>query len=61
MPLLHVQPKSDAAPGQGFEPTSFTWHIAVGREVETQVLARAIAWHSEHRVELGNNHTIVVR
>ncbi len=35
--------------------------IAAGRDVETQVLARAIAWHSEHRVLLGNNRTIVFR
>lgn len=35
--------------------------VAAGRDVETQVLARAIAWHSEHRVLLGNNRTIVFR
>ena len=33
--------------------------IARGRDVEIQVLARAIAWHSEHRVLLGNGRTVV--
>jgi formyltetrahydrofolate deformylase len=34
---------------------------AVGRDVEAQVLARAIRWHSEHRVLLDHNHTVVFR
>ena len=34
---------------------------AVGRDVEAQVLARAIRWHSEHRVLLDRNHTVVFR
>ena len=35
--------------------------IAAGRDVEVQVLARAVAWHSEHRVLLGQRRTIVFR
>lgn len=35
--------------------------IAAGRDVEVQVLARAVAWHSEHRVLLGQNRTVVFR
>jgi formyltetrahydrofolate deformylase len=35
--------------------------IAAGRDVEVQVLARAVAWHSEHRVLLGQKRTIVFR
>ena len=32
-----------------------------GRDVEAQVLARAVKWHSEHRVLLNGNRTVVVR
>jgi formyltetrahydrofolate deformylase len=35
--------------------------IAAGRDVEVQVLARAVAWHAEHRVLLGQRRTIVFR
>ena len=34
---------------------------AAGRDVEAQVLARAIRWHSEHRVLLHHNRTVVFR
>jgi len=34
---------------------------AAGRDVEAQVLSRAIRWHSEHRVLLDRNHTVVFR
>ncbi len=34
---------------------------SAGRDVEAQVLARAIRWHSEHRVLLDRNHTVVFR
>ncbi len=34
---------------------------AAGRDVEAQVLARAIRWHSEHRVLLHRNRTVVFR
>ena len=35
---------------------------AAGRDVEAQVLARAVRWHSEHRVLLGTgNRTVVFR
>jgi formyltetrahydrofolate deformylase len=33
--------------------------VAAGRDVEVQVLARAVTWHSEHRVLLGHNRTVV--
>jgi formyltetrahydrofolate deformylase len=32
---------------------------AAGRDVEAQVLSRAIRWHSEHRVLLDRNRTVV--
>jgi formyltetrahydrofolate deformylase len=35
--------------------------VAAGRDVEVQVLARAVTWHSEHRVLLGQNRTVVFR
>jgi formyltetrahydrofolate deformylase len=35
--------------------------VAAGRDVEVQVLARAVAWHSEHRVLLGHRRTVVFR
>ena len=34
---------------------------AAGRDVEAQVLARAVKWHSEHRVLLNGTRTVVVR
>ncbi len=34
---------------------------AAGHDVEAQVLARAVKWHSEHRVLLNGNRTVVVR
>lgn len=34
---------------------------AVGRDVEAQALARAVRWHSEHRVYLSGARTIVFR
>ena len=34
---------------------------AAGRDVEAQVLARAIRWHSEHRVLLDRHRTVVFR
>ncbi len=35
--------------------------IAAGRDVESQVLARAVKWHSEHRVLLNGHRTVVFR
>jgi formyltetrahydrofolate deformylase len=35
--------------------------VAVGRDIEAQVLARAVAWHSQHRVLLNGNRTVVFR
>ncbi|HSX69015.1 formyltetrahydrofolate deformylase [Nocardioides sp.] len=41
------------------DPSEMT---AAGRDVEAQVLSRAIRWHSEHRVLLGTgNRTVVFR
>ena len=34
---------------------------AVGRDVECQVLARAVAWHTKNRVMINGNRTIVFR
>jgi formyltetrahydrofolate deformylase len=31
-----------------------------GRDVEAQVLARAVTWHAEHRVLLNGNKTVVL-
>ena len=33
--------------------------VAVGRDVECQALARAVKWHSEHRVLLDGRRTVV--
>ncbi|WP_030548740.1 formyltetrahydrofolate deformylase [Streptomyces albus] len=33
--------------------------VAVGRDVECQALARAVKWHSEHRVLLNGHRTVV--
>ena len=35
--------------------------MAAGRDVEVQVLARALAWHTERRVLLDHNRTVVFR
>ena len=35
--------------------------VAAGRDVESAVLARAIKWHSEHRVLLNGTRTVVFR
>ena len=35
--------------------------IAAGRDVEAQVLSRAVRWHSESRVLLDGNRTVVFR
>jgi len=34
---------------------------AIGRDVEAQVLARAVRWHTEHRVLLNGHRTVVFR
>ena len=34
--------------------------VEVGRDVEAQVLARAVTWHAEHRVLLNGNRTVVL-
>jgi formyltetrahydrofolate deformylase len=34
---------------------------AVGRDVECQVLARAVAWHTQNRVMINGNRTVVFR
>jgi formyltetrahydrofolate deformylase len=35
--------------------------VAAGRDVEAQVLARAVKWHSEHRVLVNDRRTVVFR
>ncbi|MEO0002498.1 MAG: hypothetical protein RLZZ22_190 [Pseudomonadota bacterium] len=34
---------------------------SLGRDTESQVLARAVKWHSEHRVRLNGHRTVVFR
>ena len=34
---------------------------AMGRDTESQVLARAVKWHSEHRVLLNNHKTVIFK
>ena len=34
---------------------------AIGRDVESQVLARAVKWHVENRVLLNGHRTVVFR
>jgi formyltetrahydrofolate deformylase len=34
---------------------------ALGRDTESQVLARAVKWHSEHRVQLNGHKTVVFK
>ena len=34
---------------------------STGRDTESMVLARAVKWHSEHRVLLNGNKTVVFR
>jgi formyltetrahydrofolate deformylase len=35
--------------------------VALGRDVENVVLARAVRWHAEHRVMLNGPKTVVFR
>jgi formyltetrahydrofolate deformylase len=35
--------------------------VAAGRDVEAQVLARAVRWHSQSRVMLNGHRTVVFR
>jgi formyltetrahydrofolate deformylase len=34
--------------------------VEAGRDVEAQVLARAVTWHAEHRVLLNGSRTVVL-
>ena len=34
--------------------------VEAGRDVEAQVLARAVTWHADHRVLLNGNRTVVL-
>jgi len=34
---------------------------AMGRDTESQVLARAVKWHSEHRVLLNGHKTVIFK
>jgi formyltetrahydrofolate deformylase len=42
--------------GHGMTPEQF---VAAGRDVESRVLSRAVAWHAEHRVLPGSRRTVV--
>ena len=42
----------------GFQPDQLA---AAGRDVECQVLARAVTWHCENRVLLNGSRTVVFR
>ena len=42
--------------GHGMTPDQL---VAVGRDVECQVLSHAVAWHSEHRVLINGTRTVV--
>jgi formyltetrahydrofolate deformylase len=42
--------------GHGLTPDQL---VGVGRDVECRVLARAVAWHAEHRVLLNGRRTVV--
>ena len=33
--------------------------VTIGREIEANVLARAVRWHTEHRVQLNGQKTVV--
>ena len=39
--------------------TSASEMVAIGREIESSVLARAVRWHLEHRVLMNGNKTVV--
>ena len=42
----------------GLTPAILT---AIGRDTESQVLARAVKWHSEHRVLLNGHKTVIFK
>ena len=63
----YVTPELDEGPiieqdgervDHGLSPEDFT---AVGRDIESVVLARAVRWHVEHRVLLNGHKTVVFR
>lgn len=63
----YVSPDLDAGPiiEQGVERVDHTLDAvglaAVGRDIECVTLARAVAWHLEHRVLLNGSRTVVLR
>jgi formyltetrahydrofolate deformylase len=62
----YVTPDLDEGPiiEQGLMRVDHTFSparlVEAGRDVETQVLARAVTWHAEHRVLLNGNRTVVL-
>jgi formyltetrahydrofolate deformylase len=62
----YVTPDLDEGPiiEQGLMRVDHTYSparlVEAGRDVETQVLARAVTWHAEHRVLLNGNRTVVL-
>jgi formyltetrahydrofolate hydrolase len=63
---IHVTPDLDEGPiieqdVLRVDHTSGPRRLAkVGRDVEAQVLARAVTWHAEHRVLLNGNRTVIL-
>ncbi len=61
----YVTPDLDEGPiiEQGLMRVDHTYSpeqlVEAGRDVETQVLARAVTWHAEHRILLNGNRTVV--
>ena len=61
----YVTPEVDGGPiiDQAVERVSHALspddYVAVGRDIESQVLARAVRWHCEHRIMLNGRRTIV--
>jgi formyltetrahydrofolate deformylase len=62
----YVTPDLDEGPiiEQGLMRVDHTYSperlVEAGRDVETQVLARAVTWHADHRVLLNGNRTVVL-
>ncbi len=63
----YVTPDLDEGPiiEQGVERVDHTHTpddlVAIGRDIENVVLARAVRWHTEHRVLLNGSKTVVFR
>jgi formyltetrahydrofolate deformylase len=62
----YVTPDLDEGPiiEQGLMRVDHTYSpqtlAEAGRDVEAQVLARAVTWHAEHRILLNGNRTVIL-